>query len=192
MAFYSRDELQSLGLAQYGEDVYISKKSSIYNPGKISIGNHVRIDDFCVLSAGEGGIEICNYVHIAVFCSLIGSSKIKISDFGNLSSRVAVYSSNDDYTGEYMSNPMVSEDFTGVFCDDVIIEEHVIIGTGAVVLPGVVLGKGVSVGALSLVKDKCESFGIYAGVPAKRVGDRKQNLLELEQKFHQENMGSQS
>ena len=37
-----------------------------------------RIDDFCVLSAGEGGIEIGDYVHVAVFCMLIGAGKIKL------------------------------------------------------------------------------------------------------------------
>ncbi|MBT3210423.1 MAG: acyltransferase, partial [Planctomycetaceae bacterium] len=67
MSFYSMEELQTLGLASFGKDVKISRKASIYNPGQISIGNHVRIDDFCVLSAGEGGIEIGDYVHIAVY-----------------------------------------------------------------------------------------------------------------------------
>ncbi len=54
MSYYSPDELPSLGLARFGDDVRISKKASLYNPGRIAIGSHVRIDDFSVLSAGEG------------------------------------------------------------------------------------------------------------------------------------------
>lgn len=54
MAFIPRDQLEKLGFARLGENVYISDKASIYNAANISIGSHVRIDDFCVLSAGAG------------------------------------------------------------------------------------------------------------------------------------------
>ncbi len=188
MSFYSAGELQTLGLATFGEDVRISKKTSIYNPGRISIGSHVRIDDFCVLSAGEGGIEIGHYIHIAVFCSLIGAGKIELDDFCNLSSRVSIYSSNDDYTGSYLSNPTVPAEFTGVAHADVVLRKHVIIGSGSVVLPGVCLDDGVAVGALSLVTKNCQAFGIYGGVPARRIGERKRDLLELEKQFRQKSM----
>jgi galactoside O-acetyltransferase len=36
---------------------------------------------------------------------------------------------------------------------------------------------------LSLVKKNCEAFGIYMGVPAKRIGERKRDLLESEKKL---------
>ena len=52
---YTREELEAIGFAQLGENVKISKKASIYGAANISIGNHVRIDDFCIISAGEGG-----------------------------------------------------------------------------------------------------------------------------------------
>ena len=114
MSFCTDSELRALGLKGHGVDVKISRKASLHNPGKIVVGNHVRIDDFCVLSAGDGGIEIGDYVHIAVFSSLIGAGRIDIGNFCNLSSRVAIYSSNDDYSGAYMTNPMVPGKFTGV------------------------------------------------------------------------------
>lgn len=188
MAFYSTEELQTLGLASFDTDVRISRKASIYNPGRISIGNHVRIDDFCVLSAGEGGIEIGNYVHIAVYCSLIGAGKIKLNDFCNLSSRVSIYSSNDDYSGEHLTNPTVPDKFTGVTHADVMLGDHVIIGSGSVVLPGVCLDDGVAVGALSLVTKDGQAFGVYGGVPAHRIGERKRDLLELEKQLRQQSM----
>lgn len=55
-----------------------------------------------------------------------------------------------------------------------------IIGTGSVILPGVTLHEGVAIGALSLVNKNCEAFGIYAGTPARYIGDRKKELLMLE------------
>lgn len=175
-----------MGFARIGTDVRISKKASIYNPGRISIGSHVRIDDFCVLSAGDGGIEIGDYVHVAVFCLLIGAGKITVREFSNFSSRVSIYSSNDDYSGQHLTNPMVPGQFTGVTRKDVIIDRHAIIGSGSVVLPGVHLEEGTAVGALSLVKQTCKTFGIYAGVPARRIGERKRDLLDLERLFRQQ------
>ena len=180
MSIYSAEELQILGLAGFGEDVRISKKASIYNPGHISVGSHVRIDDFCVLSAGEGGIEIGDYVHIAVYCSLMGRGKIKLDDFSGLSSRVSIYSSNEDYSGAHLTNPTVPNQFTGVTHGDVLLEKHVIIGAGTVVLPGVRLEEGVAIGSLSLVAKNCAAFGIYSGVPAQRIRERRRDLLELE------------
>ena len=97
MTFYSLEELEQLGLAKYGNDVYISRKTSLFNPSHISIGNHVRIDDYSVLSAGSGGIEIGDYVHIAVFCALMGKGKISLADFSGLSSRVSISNPSRKY-----------------------------------------------------------------------------------------------
>jgi galactoside O-acetyltransferase len=66
---------------------------------------------------------------------------------------------------------------------DVKIGRHVIIGSGSIVLPNVILEEGVAVGALSLIRKDCKAFGIYSGSPAKRISERKRNLLELEKEF---------
>lgn len=180
MSYYTHDELLMLGLVKVGKEVLISKKASLYNRQFISIGDHVRIDDFCILSAGEGGIEIDNYVHIAPFCSLIGMGKIKMHDFSGLSSRVSIYSSNDDYTGQFLTNPTVPAQYTGVSHADVVLGKHVIIGSGSVVLPGILIEEGAAIGSLSLVTKNCRAFGIYSGVPARFIKERKRDLLKLE------------
>ena len=179
MAWLTDDQICKMGFAHVGSNVQLSDKASYYNCKNILLGNNIRIDDFCVLSAGVGGIDIGNYVHIALFSSLIGAGKITLDDFCNISSRVAIYSSNDDYSGMAMTNPTVLPEFTNVQHADVKIGRHVIIGVGSVILPGVTLEEGVAVGAMSLVKKDCKSFEIYVGVPAKRIGERKRDLLEL-------------
>lgn len=55
MAILTREEVEQMGFASVGENVFISTKASFYGVSKIHIGNNVRIDDFCVISAGEGG-----------------------------------------------------------------------------------------------------------------------------------------
>jgi len=183
MGLLSREQIDAMGFGSVGDNVLLSDKASFYNCANIHIGNNVRIDDFCVLSAGADGIYIGNYIHIAIYSSLQGAGMISLSDYCNISSRVAIYSSSDDYSGAFMTNPMVPCEYTNVYGADVSLGKHVIIGANSVVLPGVTIGEGVAVGSLSLIKDDCEAFGIYAGNPAKYVKPRKQDLLELEKQF---------
>jgi len=180
MAILSQKELIKIGFLSVGKYVQVSDRASFYNASKISLGDNVRIDDFCVLSAGSGGIKIGDYVHIAVYSSLIGAGEITISDFCNISSRVSIYSSNDDYSGATMTNPTLPDQYTGVTHAPVFLDKHVIVGSGSIILPSVTLEKGVAIGALSLVTKNCDAFGIYAGNPIRRIKDRQCDLLELE------------
>jgi acetyltransferase-like isoleucine patch superfamily enzyme len=180
---YTKEELLYLGINSVGENVQVSRKCSMYGASRISFGNNVRIDDFCVLSAGSGGISIGNFVHIAVFTSLQGEGQIVLEDFVGLSSRVSIYSSNDDYFGTYLSNPTVPVQFTGVQSGPVTIGKHVLVGSGSVVLPNVKIGQGAVVGALSLIQESCEEFYIYKGNPAKKLLKRSKNLLEIEKQL---------
>lgn len=180
MSFYSPAELATLGLRSCGEHVLISRKASLYNAGAIEIGSHVRIDDFCVLSAGAGGISIGSFVHIGVYASMIGAGRISVGDYSCLSGRVSVYSSNDDYSGAHLTNPMVPDRYRGVVSADVVVGRHALVGAGSVVLPGVTIGEGASVGAMSFVRGDCSPFGIHAGVPARLIRARDRRLLELE------------
>lgn len=187
MAMLSRQQVEAMGFATVGKNVQISDRASFYGLGCIHIGNNVRIDDFCVLSAGEGGIQIGNHIHIAVFTSLIGAGKIELSDFCNLSSRVSIFSSSDDYSGATLTNPTVPDKYKNVNHAAVYLGRHVIVGSGSVILPGIRLEEGVAVGALSLVRKNCLPYGIYAGNPAKRIKERNKDLLELEKKFLKQN-----
>lgn len=182
MAFLNQEQLDVVGFKSIGENVLISNKVSIYNPKNIVIGSNVRIDDFCILSAGEGGIILGNYVHLACYCSLIGQGSIILKDFSGISSRVSLYSSNDDYSGEFLTNPCVPSEYTNVKSGDVTLEKHVIIGSGSIVLPNVTVGYGTAIGALSLVTKSCSEKSIYIGNPLKRLKARKVGFEELEKK----------
>jgi acetyltransferase-like isoleucine patch superfamily enzyme len=180
MSFLKQDELEKIGFKHLGKNVLISDKCSIYNAKNISIDDNTRIDDFCILSAGDGGIEIGKYVHIACFSSLIGKSRITMKDYSGVSSRVSVYSSSDNYNGEWMTNPCLPKTVTNTIHKDVVIGKHVVIGSNSVVLPGVILNDGSSVGAMSLVNKSIDGPYVYAGIPAKKIKDRKSNIFDLE------------
>jgi galactoside O-acetyltransferase len=183
MVWLLEEQVREMGFAYVGKNTLLSERAAYYNCKNIRFGDNVRVDDFCVLSAGVGGIDVGNHVHIAVFSSLIGAANISLANYCNISSRVSIYSSNDDYSGSSMSNPTVPAEFKNTQHAKVKIGRHAIIGAGSIILPGVTLEDGVAVGAMSLVKKDCKSFGIYTGVPAKRTGERKRDLLELEGKL---------
>ena len=180
-SFYSVTELSCLGFKSIGSNVLISRKASIYGAEKITIGNNVRIDDFCILS---GNIEIGSFVHIAAYSALYGGNAgITIDDFANISSRVCIYSISDDYSGETMTNPMIPAKYKNIMSASVFIHRHVIIGSGCTILPGVDLADGTAIGAMSLCKNSTKAWKIYAGIPARVIRSRKQQLLNLEKEF---------
>ncbi len=180
-SFYTEQELQELGLKEYGTNVLISRKCSIYGAAHISLGSNVRIDDFCILS---GNITIGSYVHISAYASMFaGDSQIMIGDFVALSSRNVIYAESDDYSGESMVNPMVPEEYKKLQRGDVSVGRHSIIGTGSTILPGVTIGEGVAVGAMSLINKDLEEWTINVGIPCRRIKERARKPLEYEQEF---------
>lgn len=180
--YLTPSEVADLGLASTGVDVLISRDARLYGASRISVGNHVRIDAFTLISAGAP-VVIGNYVHIAPFCSLTGQGGIIMEDFSGLSGRVSIYTSSDDYSGRTMTNPTVPAEFKHIRSAQIRIGRYVIIGTGAVLLPGASIGEGSAVGALSLVSMRLPEWKVYAGNPLRLVGKRRRDLLELQRRL---------
>ncbi len=180
-SFLSEEEIKILGFSHVGQNVQISRLASLYGAGNMIIGDNVRIDDFCILS---GRITIGNYIHIAAGCYLYGGEEgIELNDFVNLSSRIVIYAKSDDYSGMTLTNPTIPDKYKQVVEAKVVLQRHVLLGTGCVVLPGVTIEEGVSIGSLSLINKSLPAWKVCAGIPAKPIKDRKKDLLILEQEF---------
>ncbi len=181
MAYLTQDQLAAMGFRHLGENVRISDRASIYGADQMSIGDNSRIDDFCVVS---GKVSIGRNVHVAPLCLVAGGEPgITLGDFSGLAYHVQVFSQTDDYSGDTMTNPTVPAKYKKETKAPVTIGRHVIIGSGAVVFPGVDIAEGCSVGALSLVSKSLEPWSICAGIPAKRVRARRRGLLTLEAEY---------
>jgi len=181
MPYMSQEQLMVIGFKKLGKNVLISDKASIYNADQIEIGDRSRIDDFCVVS---GKVTLGRNVFIGVFCNLAGGSKgIVMEDFSTLAYGCHVFSQSDDYSGETLTNPTVPSKYKVETKKAVHIGRHCIIGANSLILPGVVLAEGTSVGAMSMVTKSTEPWSIYFGIPAKRIKDRKRDLLELEKLY---------
>jgi acetyltransferase-like isoleucine patch superfamily enzyme len=179
MAFLSQKQIDDMGFKKLGRNVLISDKASIYNPDLIEIGDNSRIDDFCVIS---GSVTIGRFVHLAVFNNVAGGETgIVFEDFSGLAYGCHVFSQSDDYSGQSMTNPTVPDHFKKEYKAPVLIGRHSIVGTGSVIVPGVALGEGTSVGALSLVMKSTDPWSVYFGIPARRLKARSRKLLQYEQ-----------
>jgi galactoside O-acetyltransferase len=178
-SFYNQEELSLLGLKKYGTNVKISRKASIHSPGKIELGDHVRIDDFCFLS---GEIKFGSYIHISAYVAFYGKYGIELEDFSGLSPRVIVFSTDDDFSGEHMIGPMVPNEYIKLKTGKVQICKFVQVGAGSIVMPDVTLHEGAIAGAMSLVKKDLDPWSVYCGVPAKYLKERsKKNLNYYEE-----------
>jgi maltose O-acetyltransferase len=59
------------------------------------------------------------------------------------------------------------------------IEDHVFVNIGAMVMPGVIVGRGAVIAAGAIVTKDVEPWTIVAGVPAKKIGERTPCAYEL-------------
>lgn len=181
MAYLNEDQLREAGFKRLGKNVKISEKASIYNPELIEVGDNSRVDDFCVLS---GKLVIGKYCHITPMCLVAGGAPgIYFSDFCTLAYGVKVFAQSDDYSGLTLTNSLIPAKYKLEKRKAVSLGRHVIIGAGSVVFPGVSIAEGCAVGAMSLVNRGTKPWGVYVGNPARRVKERKQDMLELEKQF---------
>lgn len=174
----NEDEVTALGFGSIGSNVRIDRRAAIFNSSMIHIGSHVRIDAFAVLAGGSALLEIGSYVHVAAHCYLSsGDGGIRLHDFCTLAPRVAIHGHSDDYRDGALTGGAVPSDLTGGIGAPVILEEHVIVGSGSVLLPGVTLGRGCAVGALTVVRRSLAPGAIGSGNPLKIIGERDTSRL---------------
>jgi acetyltransferase-like isoleucine patch superfamily enzyme len=178
--YFGSEALKSFGFKSVGKNVEVARNSSIIGLQNISLGDNVRVDDNVIIAAASGSLRIGNYIHIAAGCYLGCSGGITMEDFSGLSQGVRVYSATDDYGGSSLTNPTVPARYLKLTVAPINLGRHVIIGSGSVILPGVSIGIGSSVGALSLVNKSLGSWFVHSGIPAKPIRPRSKQLLELE------------
>lgn len=154
------------------------------NQDNIEIGDNVRIDAQCIISVADVPLRIGSNVHIACGCYLFAGHGLTISNYVGLSSRVAVYTASDDYTGGAIVGPMVPMEFRDLEIGPIYLDAHVAVGAGSVIMPNVRMGLGSCAGALTLIRKNVESGHVVSGNPMKVVAKRNiVKLASLEQEY---------
>jgi len=113
---------------------------------------------------------------------LYGANGIEMENYTGLSARVTIYSAMDDFSGNYLISPMNSKEYCNVTGGKILIKKYSQIGANCIIMPNVVVEEGVAVGAMALINKTLENWGIYVGIPAKRIKEREKGLLKFVQK----------
>ena len=169
-------EPESLGLRAHGSRVTIFPLVRITQPGVITIGDDVIVDDFVFLQGGLG-LEIGSHVHIASFSGITGGGRGIIGDFATISSGVRFLTGTDVPDGSGLVNSTVPADARPVRRETTRLEAHGFVGANAVVHPGVTIGEGAVVGSQSLVLADVEPWTINVGAPARAIRQRPREAI---------------
>ncbi|MFN6487272.1 MULTISPECIES: acyltransferase [unclassified Nostoc] len=152
----------------------------------IEFGKNIIIDDFVFIYAKKL-VKIGNNVHIASFTSITGGEHFSMEDFSALSSGVRILTGSDDFKHWGFGNSTIDEKYRNTKRAPIHIGKFCVIGANSVILPGVTVGEGATVGAGSVVTKNLDPWGIYVG--NRKIGEREQvAVLNNYEKFLQENL----
>lgn len=161
-------------LAALGPQAIIGRTVRIRKPGRCRIGDHSIIDDFSYISCG---ITVGRFTHIGAQAVLIGGdAHITIGDFVNIAPGCRLVASSHDFSAGGLCGPAIPPEFAApAVTADIHVDDHVLLGTGTVVLPGVHLPEGVATGALTLITPatRLEPWTLFVGSPARPLRSRK-------------------
>lgn len=175
-SFYSEAELSGMGFKSIGKNCLISRFARFYSVSNIVIGNNVRIDDFSIIS---GNVILGDNIHISAYVALYGSEGIEMENYTGISSRTTIYSAMDDFTGDYLVGPIHPEGTTNVKGGKVTIKAYSQIGAHTLIFPNLTIAEGCMIGACSMVRKSTEPWGVYFGIPVKRMKERNKGLLKF-------------
>lgn len=111
-------------------------------------------------------LSIGAYSHINRDCIVDARGTITIGNNVSISHRVNIMTGGHDAR---------SSDFMGVF-KPIVIDDYAWLGVDCTILQGVTIGKGAVVSAGAVVTKDVAPYSIVAGVPAKQIGERPQQL----------------
>jgi galactoside O-acetyltransferase len=104
-----------------------------------------------------------------------------MGDYSGLSAGVRVITGSDDHRGGGLTNPCIPAEFRKVTRKAVVIGKHALIFTGAVICPGVEIGRGAVVAAGTVVRHNLAPWKVYAGADCRVIKERPSaKVMELE------------
>jgi lipopolysaccharide O-acetyltransferase len=126
----------------------------VYNPSShneiiLQIGKNVQVNDYVHIGAANS---------VIIGDNVLIASKVYISDHNHGS-----YSMDDS------NSPLIPPNLRKIVSDRVVINDNVWLGESVCVLPGVSIGEGSIIGALSVVTKDIPDYSIAVGIPAKVI-----------------------
>ena len=142
---------------QFGEDIYLAENATIV--GEVMCGNQCSFWFNAVVRGDVNYIKMGDKVNVQVGAVIHGTFEKSPTNIGN--------------------NVSVGHQAMVHGCT---IKDNVLIGMGAIIMDDCIIGENsiIAAGAVLTAKTIVEPGSIYAGVPAKKIKDIPQNLVEGE------------
>ena len=133
-----------LGISKGGDNAFFEENVYIGSPGKVHIGLDCQINENVFIQSADIG----DHVMIAPGAAILSTSH----KYDRVEIPMALQGKMEERK--------------------VTIEEDVWIGRNAIIMPGIVVGRGSIVGAGAVVTKNVEPFSVVGGVPAKFIRAR--------------------
>jgi acetyltransferase-like isoleucine patch superfamily enzyme len=155
-------QLRLRGKARVPFSVRLEGRIQISGCGEVMLGEGVSLNGTVVpielVTYTSGSIEIGNHTFINYGSSIAARASVKIGSYCHLGHYTFVMDNDQHDVVRHMELPR---------SDPVIIEDHVWIGSKAIVLPGVRIGSRAVIGAGSIVTKDIPPRCVAAGNPAR-------------------------
>ncbi len=160
---FSLDSFRSVG-----ENVIFETGVLIFHPENIALGNNIYIGHYTILKGYyKNEMVISNNSWIGQGCFFHSAGGLKIGQNVGIGPYVKIITSF--HREEGIQIPILHSDIQEA---PVIIKEDCDIGVGAIILPGVTVGRGSQIGAGAVVTQNIEHYSVATGVPARVIRKR--------------------
>lgn len=154
-----------------GSDVSFYPNCFIQGPAeRFEVADHVDFFPNTYVSLGKGAgtfVTIGHHTHFAPGCCLYGHGGLTIGPYCNIAAHCVLATVGHDPV--IRDQPMaLAPGCSG----PITLVEDVWLGANVTVTSNVTIARGCIIGANAVVNKNTEPFGLYVGVPAKRVRDR--------------------
>jgi acetyltransferase-like isoleucine patch superfamily enzyme len=137
----------------------------------IRIGKRTRIDSFVKIkpAGGSGDVEIGDDCFINSGTVIYSGNGVRLGNSVLVAANCTFASTSHEFSDR--GRTILDQGFF-VSRGGIVIEDDVWIGSNCVILDGSVIRSGSVIGAQSLVTGELDGFGVYYGIPARRIRDR--------------------
>jgi acetyltransferase-like isoleucine patch superfamily enzyme len=162
-------EFELSQFARLGHGVVIEPGVLVFHPENIEIGDNVYIGHNTILKGYfQNRLTIGSGTWVGQMCFLHSAGGLTIGRNVGIGPAVKIITSY--HAEEGIDTPILH---SRVEYAPVIVRDNCDIGTGAIILPGLIIGRGVQIGAGSVVTRDVEPHVIAAGVPARVLRHRE-------------------
>jgi acetyltransferase-like isoleucine patch superfamily enzyme len=151
-----------------GANVIFEAGILVFHPQTITLGNNVYLGHRSILKGYHlNELIIGDDVWIGQNCYFHSAGGIRIGSRVGIGPSVSILTSFHREEGRPI--PILQSD---LLLAPVVIEDDCDIGLGAILLPGVTIGRGAQVGAGAVVTHDVPAYTVTAGVPARVLRER--------------------